>query len=181
MYTQVSDIIQSLRIADPLTVGEILLAKKLYLNLQSARVNAQKKLNELVSLGHLERGDNYYRVLNCKSEYKEHSRLLTKALAEVLKLEVQSTIFREITISEVGLRPDAICLLTKNNQGMCLILECLINEPPEYLQMKQNTWDNWPGATEYLSQLFKYQIPFFELVPIVAIGDFKSFLQEVTK
>jgi len=179
MYSEVYDIIQSLRIADSLTVGEILLAKKLYSNLHSARVNAQKKLNELVALGKLEKGNGFYRTPNCRSEYKEHSLLITKALAEVLKLAVQSTIFREITIPEVGLRPDAICLLTKDHQGLCLILEVCNNETPEYLQSKINVWSNWQGGTEYLSQLFNYKIPHYEIVPITVLDGFITYLQEV--
>jgi hypothetical protein len=177
MY-QVSDIIQSLRVADSLTVGEIFLAKGLYSNLQSARVNAQKKLNELVALGQLEKADNYYRTPDCKSEYKEHARLLTKVLAELFKLpSVEPVIYREIT-TPVGLRPDAIVLLTKENQGLCLILEVLINETEAYFQMKKNTWDNWPEATRYLSELFNYKIPNFELLPITVLDGFISFLKE---
>ena len=179
MYSEVSKIIQALRIVDSLTVGEILLAKKLYSNIHSARVNAQKKLNELVALGKLEKGNGFYRVPDCKSEYKEHSQLITKALAEVLKLEVQSTIFREITIPEVGLRPDAICLLIKDNRGLCLILEVCNNETPEYLQSKINVWDNWQGATEYLSNLFGYKIPHYEIIPITVLDGFKSYLEEI--
>lgn len=179
MYPQVSEIIRSLRIADSLTIGEILLAQKQYSNLQSARVNAQKKLNELVSLGQLERVANYYRAPGCQSEYKEHARLLTKALAELFKLrDITPVIHREHTVP-VGLRPDAICLLTKDNQGLCLVLEVLINETPEYLRMKQNTWNSWDGATEYLSRLFNCKIPHFDIVPIVALGDFTAFLKEV--
>ncbi len=179
MYSVANVIMQSLRIADPLTVGEILLAKKLYSNLHSARVNAQKKLNELVALSLLEKGTGFYRTLDCRSEYKEHAQLITKALAEVLKLEVQSTIFREITIPEVGLRPDAICLLTKDNQGLCLVLEVCNNETPEYLQSKLNVWNNWPGDTEYLSKLFAHKIPHYEIVPITVLDGFTSFLKEV--
>jgi len=179
MYSVANVILQSLRIADPLTVGEILLAKKLYSNLHSARVNAQKKLNELVALGLLEKGPGFYRTLDCRSEYKEHAQLITKALAEVLKLEVQSTIFREITIPEVALRPDAICLLTRDQQGLCLILEVCNNETPEYLQSKINVWNNWQGDTQFLSQLFNYKIPHYEIVPITVLDGFTSFLKEV--
>ena len=178
MSGQVSEILQSLRIADPITVGEILLAKGLYSTLQSARVNAQKKLNQLVAQGALERGHGFYRALGCKSEYKEHSQLLTKTLAELFKIPAKPIIHREITIPEVGLRPDAICLITKDNQGLCLILECLINETESYYAMKENTWNNWDGATDYLSQLFGYSIPHFELVPIITVDGFKEFLKE---
>jgi len=175
----INRLMESLKIADAVTIGEILQAKGPYSNLQSARVNAQKKLNELVSLGKLERNSGYYRIPVCKSEYKEHARLLTKVLAELFKLPaVEPVIFREIN-TPVGLRPDAIVLLTKENQGLCLILEVLINETDSYFQMKQNTWENWPEATEYLSQLFHYKVPHFELVPITVLDGFISFLKEV--
>jgi hypothetical protein len=174
----VSEVISALKIADALTVGEILHAKGVYSTLPSARVNAQKKLNELAALGKLERGNGFYRVIGCKSEYKEHAQLITKALAEILKLEVQSTIFREITIPEVGLRPDAICLITKDNQGYCMILEVMNNETPEYLQSKINVWENWQRDTQFLSQLFKYKIPHYEVVPVTVLDGFISFLKE---
>ncbi len=160
----VSEIVSILKIADSLVIGEILQSKGLYSNLQSARVNAQKKLNELVALGRLERGNGYYRVAGCKSEYLEHSRLITRCLAELFKLpDVKPIIYREHVISEVGLRPDAVCLLIKDNQGYCFILEVLINEPDTYLQQKINTWKHWESAAGYLSKLFRYRIPSFDI------------------
>lgn len=176
----VSEVISAIKICDSLTLGEILLAKHLYTNLHSARVNSQKKLNELVALSQLERGDGFYRTPDCRSEYKEHARLLTQVLAELFKLpDVEPVIYREITIPEIGLRPDAICLLTKNNQGLCLVLEVLINETEAYYQQKVNAWHNWAEATGYLSRLFQYNIPHFEIVPVTDLVGFKSFLKEV--
>jgi hypothetical protein len=174
----VREVLEALKISDALTVGEILHAKGVYTTPQSARVNGQKQLNLLADQGAIERVGGFYRTLGCKSEYKEHSQLITKTLAEVLKLEVQSTIFREITIPEVGLRPDAICLITKDNQGLCLILEVCNNETPEYLQSKINVWENWTGDTQFLSQLFKYNIPHYEIIPVTVLDGFKSFLEE---
>ena len=175
---ETSKIINSLKIADALTVGEVLHARKVYSTLQSARVNAQKKLNQLADEGAIERIGGFYRTLQCKSNYEDHARFLTKILAEILKLH-ETIIYREHTIQEISLRPDAICLLTKDNQGMCLILEALINEPPEYFQMKVNTWNNWPEATQYLSNLFKYRIPHYEIIPVTVLDDFISYLKEV--
>ncbi len=178
MYSAVSNIMQSLRIADSLTVGEILLAKKLYANLQSSRVNAQKKLNELVALGQLQRGDGYYRTLDCRSQYKEHARLITKALAEILKLPVTSHIQREIA-TPIGLRPDAIVLLTRHNQGLCLILEVCNTETEAYLEQKINSWNNWPEATQFLSNLFTHKIPHYEIVTVTDLVGFSAYLQGV--
>lgn len=178
---QVSEVVSALKITDALTVGEILHAKGIYSNLQSARVNAQKKLNELVALGQIEKVGGFYRTPDCKSEFKEHAQLITKALAEVLKLPLKSIIHREITIPEVGLRPDAIVLITKDNQGLCLILEVINHETEQYLQQKINTWSNWPEATHFLSKLYNYKIPSFEIITVSAIGGFATFLQEVSQ
>jgi hypothetical protein len=173
----VPKIIEVIKVTDALTVGEILHAQGIYSTSQSARVNAQKKLNQLADLGQIERCNGFYRNLDCKSEFKEHSRLLTKALAEVLKLPIDSIIHREIT-TPVGLRPDAICLLTKNNQGYCFVLEVLNHETEQYLEQKINTWNNWEGSLEFLSQLFRCKIPHFEILPITVLDGFKAFLRE---
>lgn len=175
----VRQVLEVLKIADARTVGEILYAQGENSTLQSGIVNGQKKLNKLADEGAIERVGGFYRTLDCKSEYKEHAQLITKTLAEILKLPVDSIIHREISIPEVGLRPDSICLLTKDNQGLCLILEVCNNETPEYLQSKINVWNNWQGDTEFLSNLFKVKIPHYEIIPVVALGDFISFLKEV--
>lgn len=184
MYTAVSDIIQTLRISDPLTVGEILYFNGLYSNAHSARVNAQKKLNELVALGKLERGNGYYRTLDCKSEYGEHARALTKALTEVLKTDFNPQIRRELYIPKVSIRPDAVILLTKENQGLCFILEVALTETEEYLTQKINTWKNWAKAHVFLSELFNFKIPHFDIVvkgETVPNGafEFHSYLEEI--
>jgi hypothetical protein len=176
----VSEIVSALKITDSLTVGEILHAKGLYSTIPSGQVNGQKKLNNLVALGQLTRGDGYYRVLDCKSEYEDHARLLTKALAEVLKLStVKPVIYRELTIDTIGLRPDAIILLTRDGKGLCLVLEILINETESYFNQKVNAWHHWEGSLAYLSNLFGYAIPHFEIIPIADIAGFNSYLQEV--
>ncbi|MFA5823207.1 MAG: hypothetical protein WC853_09045 [Thermodesulfovibrionales bacterium] len=177
----VYQLMESLAIASKQEIGDIMATKKIWTAGPSTFNNSYKALCALTDIGKLIKGDGYFKLPSCKSEYKEHSQLITKALAEVLKLEVQSTIFREITIPEVGLRPDAICLLTKNNQGYCMILEVCNNETPEYLQSKINVWDNWQGDAQFLSQLFKYKIPHYEVVPVTVLDGFKDYLQEVTK
>ncbi len=175
----VLEIMQSLKIADSKSLGEILLARNVYSTLQSARVNAQKKLNELVAQGALEKGAGYYRVIGNRSEFHDHSRFLTKLLAELYKLpDIEPRIFREHVIDEVGLRPDAICVLIKHNRGVCLILEAILNEPEKYLEMKRTTWTHWEGATDYLSKLFGYKIPHYEIVPITVLDEFISYLKE---
>lgn len=163
MYTAVSDIIQTLRISDSLTIGEILHSKGLYSNLHSARVNAQKALNNLADLGKIEKCKGYYRTPDCKSEYKEHARLLTKSLSKILICS-NAVIHREITIPDIGLRPDTIALLKKAGQGACFVLEVVNNESEIYLQSKINAWKNWQGSLPFLSRLFGYSIPYFDLI-----------------
>lgn len=171
MYTAVSNIISTLRISDSLTIGEILHSKGLYSNVHSARVNAQKALNNLSDLGKIEKCKGYYRTLDCKSEYKEHSRLLTKSLSKILKRS-DAIIYREITVPEIGLRPDAVVLLKKDGSGLCFVLEAVNNETEIYLQSKINAWKNWAGALDYLSRLFGYRIPHFELVTSLELDSF---------
>lgn len=186
METTVSRIIQPLLIADPLSVGAILFSiyPSRYKNQHSARVQAQKALNELVSLGKLERGKGYYRVPGCKSEFKEHARLLTQALTEIIIINPTAVIHREVVIPEISLRPDAAVLLTKEGQGRCFILEAVNNETELYLNQKITALRTWKNSLTFLSRLFKYRIPHFDIVVSgeSAVGGtlpLKSYLEEV--
>ncbi len=167
-------------------VGDIAASWGIWSQGPSTTNNSYKGLNYLVDSGKLVKGNGFYKLPDCKSEYKEHSQLLTKAIAEILKIERHAQIFREHSIEEKGLRPDAIVFLTRNNKGLCFFLEICNNETPEYLQSKINTLKHWPEATDYLSSLFKTKIKEFD---IVVAGDltsddaieFDTFLQEVKK
>jgi hypothetical protein len=182
----VASLVNSLKIVDALTVGEILQARGVYSFVHSARVQAQKALNSLADLGKLEKGKGYYRTLDCKSEYSEHARLLTRSLAELFKTGAEPVIFREHSITEVALRPDALVLLKKEGQGLCFVLEVCHTETPEYLNQKITTWRNWDNSLDYISRLFKYEVPHFE---IVVVGDnvpsgcweLNRFIKEVVK
>ena len=159
-------VITILVIADAVIIGDILSGPpyNLWKSGHSARVNAQKALNALVALGRLERGKSFYRLPGCKSEYGEHAQLVTRHIADLIKLNLPLKTFREHTISKVGLRPDAICLITKDNQSLCFILEVIHNETSEYFKQKLSTWKTWDGATDYLGQLFGYEIPCFSII-----------------
>ena len=182
----VHQILIRLRIADSLAIGKILHANGLYSSEHSARVQAQKALNSLVDLGKLEKGKGYYRTPDCKSEYGDHSRLLTKSLASLFATDAEPVIFREHTINEVALRPDALVMLKRDGKGLCFVLEVCHTETPEYLNQKITTWRNWAGSLDYLSALFNCKVPHFE---IVVVGDdvprgcweFNLFLQEVVR
>ncbi len=171
-------LMRKLIIADKQTVADIMASKGHWTPGTSAINNSYKALCNLSDLGKVTKGDGYFRLPDCKSEYKEHSQLITKALAEVLKLELQSTIFRELTVPDVGLRSDAICLITKDNHGFCFILEVCNNETPEYFQSKVNVWNNWQGDTAFLSNLFNYKIPHYEIIPVTDLVGFISYLKE---
>jgi hypothetical protein len=160
---QVFSLFSCLKIADDKTIGEIMASRGYWTAGTSARNNSFKVLKSLADQQLIRKGKGYFATLDCKSEYGQHAQLLTQALAQILKV-TPATIFREHTISEIGLRPDAICLITKNNQALCFVLEVIHNEKIEYFAMKHSTLKIWDGATDYLSQLFGYEIPHFSVI-----------------
>ena len=180
----IANLSQSLQIFSALDVGAILYARTpdKYKDLHSARVQAQKALNNEVELNHLEKCKGFYRVPGCKSEHGEHSRLLTQYLVEILKV-TDATIYREHIVSEIGLRPDALVLITHGDRGLCVILEVVHNETQEYLKQKVSAWNGWTGSNQYLSQLFGCLIQGFSIVTAgVSFPDcvtFDDFLAEV--
>jgi hypothetical protein len=159
----VKKIIEDLRVADAKTVGEIVSARKNSTNPHSDRVQVQKQLNVLAETGGLIRGDGWYATPAYRGVFGEHDRLLTRALAEILKLNYETVIFREVAF-EPALRSDAAVLLRKDGVGLCFLLECIHTEEPTYTTMKMKTWEHWQGATEALSQLFGYRIPHFTVL-----------------
>lgn len=179
-------LMEELRIASVHDIGNYMAHRGIWTAGTSAANNADKTCKNLVGYNRLEKGDGYYRIKGCESEYKPHARKLTESLIDILKLNFQTKIFREHSIEEKGLRPDAIVFLTHNGQGLCFFLEVCNNETPEYLQAKINTIKNWPEAKEYLSNLFKTKINDFD---IVVAGDltsddaiaFNTFIEEVKK
>jgi hypothetical protein len=179
-------IVESLVIADKHVIGDIMAHKKIWNPGPSAVNNSYKALNNLVDAGKLVKGDGFFKLPGCKSEYKEHAQLLTKALAEILKLNLESKIYREITLKEVGLRPDALILLARENRCLCFALEICNNEFPEYLMQKVNALRGWDGALQTFSMLFGTKIKAFDIVVsggIEAEGtfEFSQYLEEVEK
>lgn len=185
--SEVMDVMKKVSIARDADVGEYLAARGYYrMENLSARNNARKILKHLTELGRLEEGGEYFRLPGCKSEHKEHSRHLTKALVKILKAFPDSQIIREKEISTVRLVPDAIALLTKGEKGLVMILEAVNNEFPQFLQQKIDVWTHWDGALKYLSGLFGYRVPHFEIVafpesPLKEVWNFQEFLQEAEK
>lgn len=160
----VEKLMRLLVIAGAEEVGMLLSAMGLYAAGVSARNNAAKILKWLVDLRRLETGPGYYRVPGCKSEYGEHARLLTLAILKILIKYPNSLINREITISEVGLRPDALVLLVNDKLACAFVLEVLNNEREAYFQEKVRKWNEWPGALPFLSQTFGCDVPHFSIL-----------------
>jgi hypothetical protein len=168
----VLEIMEALVIADKHVVGGLMAHRGLWMKGVSAVNNGYKALNYLTDCGKLVKGDGYFKLPHCKSEYAEHARLLTKALAEIMKLNPSCKIFREHTIAEKGLRPDGIVVLKKEDQGLCFVLELCNHETESYLEQKINTWRYWPEANEYLSRLTGYKIPHFDIVRSTELTDY---------
>lgn len=179
-------LIESLVIADKHIIGDIMAHKGLWTKGVSAVNNSYKALNLLVDSGKLVKGENYYKLPDCRSEYKVHSQLLSKALAEIIKLNLESKIFREMSLQEIGLRMDSIILLTRGNESVCFCLEVCNNETESYLASKVNALKNWDGALQTFSLLFETKIKEFDIVvsgDISADGVFKlnEYIMEVSK
>jgi hypothetical protein len=177
---------ESLVIADKHIIGDLMAHAGIWNKGTSSVNNSYKELCKQVDAGKLEKGDGYFRLVGCKSEYKEHAQLLTKALAEIIKLNLNAKINREKELQEIGLRPDALILLTRENQQLCIVLEVCNNEFPEYLTQKVNTWKQWDGATDALSKLFETQIKAYDIVvlgdtQVDGVFEFNSYLTEVQK
>lgn len=181
--TLIMEIMETLKISDKQIIGELMSSRGIWTAGTSSINNAYKALTVLADLGKLVKGLGYFKIPNCKSEYQEHARLLTKVLGEILKVS-DAIIYRELTIPEIGLRPDAAVLLTREGKGKCFILEVVNNETEPYLNQKITALRTWKHSLTFLSELFKYKIPHFD---IVTAGDstfdgtlqLKSYLEEV--
>lgn len=156
------NLMQAVQVASKHDVGRYMAAKGYWKEGVSAVNNSYKALNDLTDLGKLERGDGFYRLPGLSTQYHHHARLLTNLLIDCL-IEFDALVFREHSIPQIGLRPDAIILLRKEGKGRCLILEASNHETPEYFRNKVNVWRQWPDATQFLSNLFGYAIPSFEV------------------
>jgi hypothetical protein len=161
---EIMRLMEILRIADKHTIGKIMAARGHWTEGTSANNNAYKALSDLTDLRRIEKCKGYFRVPGCESEYQEHARLITQALSEILIKFPDSVIYREHTISEVGLRPDALVLITQGKKGCCIILEVVNHESEESLIEKWHVWEHWARAGVYLSELFGTRIQHFDFV-----------------
>ena len=161
---KIYDWMKELVIADKHIIGDLAHHEGLYREGVSSVNNATKSLNNLVDQGKLERGDGFYRLPGCKSEYATHAKILSHALKAILKLGYQTKIIREPFIDNLALRPDAIIFLTKGDQSLCFIIEITLEERLEYLLQKIHAWGQFPEAEAKLSELFKEDIKDFDFV-----------------
>jgi hypothetical protein len=180
----VSSFAKLLQVFSALQIGSLLNSQGHYKDLHSARVQAQKELNRLSLIGQLTKCGGFYRLPTCQSDFSEHARLLTDHLVEILKLNIPAAIFREHTLTSIGLRPDALVLLQKGAEGLCFVLEVVHNETEQYLKSKIDAWRYWENATIYLSRLFGFKIPHFLFVvagdlEIEGTVKFEHLIQEV--
>ena len=175
-------LMESLKIADKHIIGDLMAHFGIWAPGTSAVNNSYKILNN----SDFERGDGWFRVRGCLSEYKAHSKALTAALASIIKLNLDYKILREPTLKNIGLRPDSLIMLTKNDQSLVMILEVCLEEPKDYLEQKVHAWQQYDAALEELSTLFQTPIKAYD---IVVLGDyipegtqeFNSYLVEVQK
>lgn len=174
-------LMESLRIADKHIIGDLMAHKGIWTSGTSAVNNSYKILTN----SNFEKGDGWFRVKGCLSEYKSHARALTSALASIIKLNLDYKILREPTLKNIGLRPDSLIMLTKNDKSIVMVLEVCLNELPVFLDQKVHAWQQYDAALEELSTLFQpYIIKYYD---IVVLGDyipegtqeFNSYLQEV--
>ena len=84
---EVTSVMQTLVVATDKDVGEVMAARGHWSAGQSARVNAGKILKKLSELGQIERCEGFWRIHGCRSDFKGHSRMLTRVIVDLIKLE----------------------------------------------------------------------------------------------
>ncbi len=161
----VKKIAGQLRVSTAKIVGEVwfVTEPERFKDEHSARVQAQKHLNLLAETGQLVRGQGWYATPSYRGTFKDHDRLLTQALSDILKLKLECIIHREVAV-EPAMRADAAVLLARDGHGICFLLEVAHREDPAYTAMKINQWRRWPEANDALAKLFGYRIPHFSII-----------------
>ena len=182
----VGRLIEIFRVASDDVIGNV--TKKIF-NLKwkeglSARNQAHKILDELALTKKIIKGKGFYAVNEYRGEFKEHDKLVTNCIAELILLKLPITIYREVSFP-IGIRSDIVALIGKDGKALCAVIEVANNEAPEYLNQKIVAWKNWKEANKHLSNLFGTNIPCFSIV-IHRINhsdtvSFESFIEEVKK
>ena len=173
-------LMESLKIADKHVIGDLMAHSGIWATGTSAVNNSYKILTN----SNFERGDGWFRVKGCLSEYKPHARGLTAALASIIKLNLNYKILREPTLKNIGLRPDALVHLQKDDKSCLMVLEVCLNELPTFLDQKVHAWQQYDAALEELSTLFQTNIKAYDIVvsgDYIPEGTFElnSYLKEI--
>ena len=107
---------------------------------------------------------NYFRIPGCRSNGGEHAIEISKALAQIVKLDLGYVIKREPMLKSASLRPDSVILLKKSDKYLCVILEICCAETDSYLSMKINTLRGGETIKEDLSELVGVTVHDFDIV-----------------
>jgi hypothetical protein len=150
-----------LKVSDAKTVSSIIYPDSK--NPHSSVVQTQRQLNILVDTGKIKRGIGWYAVPGYEGQYLDHDKHRTSIIAQLIRIKLPISVYTEVSFP-IGIRSDIVALLGRNGKGLCVVIEVVNTETPEYLQMKLNAWKNWSGATEALSNLFNCRIPSFSIV-----------------
>lgn len=155
----VEEIMMKLQKATARQIGEVLHAKGLVSSVASGDATCRRVLEDLITRGKIKKDGSCFMLPNL-SGFADHDKKLTGGLIEFLK-RWNCDVYREHSIQEVGLRPDALILVKNGERGACIILEVTATEKKEYLQQKLTTWKGWKSSLSYLSDLFGTKIPCF--------------------
>lgn len=107
---------------------------------------------------------NYFRMPGCRSQGGEHAIEISRALAQIIMLDLEYVIKREPTLRSVSLRPDSVILLKKSDKYLCAILEICCAETDSYLSMKINALRGCENVKEELSELVGVPVQVFDIV-----------------
>lgn len=180
MKIQIRKLLEMLKVANDDVIGNT--ARQIFnLNWKeglSARNQAHKILEELALTDQIKKGKGWYSVKDYQGEYKEHDQAITRCSAELIKLKLPITLYRERSLSN-GLRPDLIGLIGRNGKALCFVQEFCINESDATLEQKVVAWKH----NNPLEEVFGFPIPHFTLVvhgkSHPEMMDFNNFLEEV--
>ena len=180
---------QSLTVTDATIVATILHRWGHFKNLQSAKIQAKKYLDEHTFLRRLERVAaharySYYRIPGSRAEFSGHPKKITSSLANILSVNPAAIIRREVHVPEIYTRPDALVFMKQNGRGRCFVLEVKDHETDQYLANKVNKWRLWKDALSYLSHTFGTKIPCFDFVVdgetnVPGVIQFQDYLKEI--
>lgn len=151
--------IKTLQKATAREIGAVLFFKGLVSSIESGDATCRRVLMDLISKGTIKKEGSCFMLPNLQG-YNDHDKKLTGGIIEFVR-RWDCEIYREHSVTEVGLRPDALILVKAGERGACIILEVVNKEKDEYLKQKLTTWNGWKSSLNYLSGLFGVNVPHF--------------------